>query len=68
MLMLGIIGEYIGRIYILLSNMPQYQVRDVINKNINEENILKSTSMGITEKRKATDSYTTKTNRRLPYL
>jgi undecaprenyl-phosphate 4-deoxy-4-formamido-L-arabinose transferase len=32
MLMLGIIGEYIGRIYILLSNMPQYQVRDVINK------------------------------------
>lgn len=32
MLMLGIIGEYIGRIYILLSNMPQYEVRDVINK------------------------------------
>lgn len=30
--MLSIIGEYIGRIYILLSNMPQYEVRDVINK------------------------------------
>ena len=32
MLMLGIIGEYVGRIYILLSDMPQYEVRDVINK------------------------------------
>lgn len=34
MLMLGIIGEYIGRIYILLSNMPQYEVRDVILNDI----------------------------------
>lgn len=39
MLMLGIIGEYIGRIYILLSDMPQFRVREVINKedNANED-------------------------------
>ncbi|MEE0264590.1 MAG: glycosyltransferase family 2 protein [Acutalibacteraceae bacterium] len=39
MLMLGIIGEYIGRIYILLSDMPQFRVREVINKedNVNED-------------------------------
>ncbi len=34
MLMLGMLGEYIGRMYILLSNMPQYSVRSVLN---NEE-------------------------------
>lgn len=32
MLMLGIIGEYIGRIYINLNNVPQYVVRDIISK------------------------------------
>lgn len=31
MLLLGIIGEYVGRIYITLNNAPQYVVRDVIN-------------------------------------
>ena len=31
LLMLGIIGEYIGRIYISLNNSPQYIVRRVIN-------------------------------------
>ena len=31
MLMLGIIGEYIGRIYITLNNSPQYVVREAIN-------------------------------------
>lgn len=35
MLMLGMIGEYIGRIYISLNNAPQYVVRDTIN--IDEE-------------------------------
>ncbi len=31
MLMLGVIGEYIGRIYMTVSNMPQYNVRTVLN-------------------------------------
>lgn len=31
MLMLGMIGEYIGRIYISLNNSPQYVIRDMIN-------------------------------------
>lgn len=31
MLMLGMIGEYIGRIYICLNNSPQYVVKDVVN-------------------------------------
>lgn len=28
---LGIVGEYVGRVYILLSNKPQYVVREAIN-------------------------------------
>lgn len=32
MLMLGIIGEYIGRIYISLNNSPQYVIRECINE------------------------------------
>ena len=36
MLMLGMIGEYIGRIYISINNAPQYVVRNTIN--INEDN------------------------------
>ena len=31
LLMLGMIGEYIGRIYISLNNSPQYVIRTVIN-------------------------------------
>lgn len=31
MLMLGLIGEYIGRIYISLNNSPQYVIRDRFN-------------------------------------
>lgn len=31
MLMLGMIGEYIGRIYISLNNSPQYVIRDMVN-------------------------------------
>lgn len=33
MLMLGIIGEYVGRIYISINNSPQYVVREIIGKN-----------------------------------
>lgn len=31
MLLLGLIGEYVGRIYISLNNSPQYVIREVIN-------------------------------------
>lgn len=34
---LGMIGEYIGRIYICLNNSPQYVVRELINSGINVE-------------------------------
>ena len=30
MLMLGLIGEYIGRIYICMNNSPQYVVRECL--------------------------------------
>lgn len=32
MLMLGLIGEYIGRIYISLNNSPQYVIREIIGR------------------------------------
>ena len=32
MLMLGLIGEYLGRIYISLNNAPQYVVREVVGQ------------------------------------
>jgi len=31
MIMLGLIGEYIGRIYISINNSPQYVIREMIN-------------------------------------
>ena len=31
MLMLGMIGEYVGRVYISLNNSPQYVIRETIN-------------------------------------
>lgn len=31
MVILGLIGEYVGRIYICLNNSPQYVIRDTIN-------------------------------------
>ena len=37
MLMLGLIGEYIGRIYICINNSPQYVIKEIESqKNINE--------------------------------
>lgn len=38
MLMLGLIGEYIGRIYISLNSAPQYVIRDVVNIETKEAN------------------------------
>lgn len=35
MLMLGLIGEYIGRIYISMNNSPQYVVREALNMEKN---------------------------------
>ena len=29
---LGIVGEYVGRVYIMLSNKPQYVIREIINQ------------------------------------
>lgn len=37
MFMLGILGEYIGRIYICINNSPQYVVKEMIN--VDETNI-----------------------------
>jgi undecaprenyl-phosphate 4-deoxy-4-formamido-L-arabinose transferase len=31
MFMLGLIGEYVGRIYISLNNSPQYVIRETLN-------------------------------------
>lgn len=36
MLMLGLIGEYVGRIYISLNNSPQYVIRERINRKERE--------------------------------
>ena len=40
MIILGLIGEYIGRIYICLNNSPQYVIKDTVNikKNSSESN------------------------------
>lgn len=37
MIMLGIIGEYIGRIYISINNAPQYVIREIIDSDCDEE-------------------------------
>ena len=38
MLMLGLIGEYVGRMYICMNNAPQYVIREIItNENDGEE-------------------------------
>lgn len=40
MIMMGLIGEYVGRIYISMNNSPQYVIKQVINTNIKENNSL----------------------------
>lgn len=39
MLLLGIIGEYVGRIYISINNSPQYVIREIITAEKGKENI-----------------------------
>lgn len=38
MLMLGLIGEYIGRIYICLNKSPQYVIREIIDEDAKQNN------------------------------
>jgi len=38
MLMLGMIGEYVGRAYICMNNAPQYVVREIVGGDEYEEN------------------------------
>lgn len=37
MLMLGLVGEYIGRMYICMNNAPQYVIREIITNENGEE-------------------------------
>jgi len=41
LLVLGVVGEYIGRIYMILSNLPQYIVREVICEDEKEKSTIK---------------------------
>lgn len=41
MLMLGIVGEYIGRIYISINNAPQYVIRKKVNFSEKEDEVFK---------------------------
>lgn len=34
MLMLGLVGEYVGRIYISMNSAPQYVIKEMINENV----------------------------------
>lgn len=38
MIMLGLIGEYIGRIYICINNSPQYVIRETVNTVLTVKN------------------------------
>lgn len=37
MIMLGLIGEYVGRIYLSLNNAPQYVIKETISHNASED-------------------------------
>jgi len=39
MVMMGLVGEYIGRIYISLNNSPQYVIRETLNIDDGGENV-----------------------------
>ena len=37
MLMLGLVGEYIGRMYISMNNSPQYVIREIVGEELESE-------------------------------
>ena len=37
MLMLGLVGEYVGRMYVCMNNAPQYVVREVVKAESGNE-------------------------------
>ena len=37
MLMMGMIGEYMGRMYISMNNSPQFVIREIIKKEENKD-------------------------------
>ena len=37
MLMMGMIGEYIGRIYVCMNNSPQYVIKEKVGKDSAED-------------------------------
>lgn len=39
-IILGLLGEYLGRIYMIMSNLPQYSVRETINAEKNKKDII----------------------------
>lgn len=36
MLMVGLVGEYIGRMYICMNNAPQYVVREIVGEEMHK--------------------------------
>lgn len=41
MIMLGLIGEYVGRIYICMNHSPQYVIKKIVRSDAKEENDVK---------------------------
>lgn len=37
MVMLGLVGEYVGRMYISMNNSPQYVIRETVNGEVSDE-------------------------------
>ena len=37
MVLLGLVGEYVGRVYISMNNAPQFIVRNVITQEVRHE-------------------------------
>ncbi|HOO79213.1 MAG TPA: glycosyltransferase, partial [Lachnospiraceae bacterium] len=37
MIMLGLIGEYVGRIYISINNSPQYVIKEIVRQEQKEK-------------------------------
>lgn len=37
MLLLGLIGEYIGRVYVCMNNSPQYVIKEIVNVEQGQE-------------------------------